>query len=316
MRTELSETLDNNALSLDLPHTLGASENWRNLTHEWTHFSIYASEPYLRESIADADIILGHYLPTFTKNFASLLIKPDAIVGRRATVICDHLRNNKFRIIYTKPFRFDRLMIRELWRYSMNISTNEKFELVDKIHAASQSIYLLLEDQEQPMNGSSAAVRLQKLKGSAFNSQRAGTSIRSVAKSPNEILVLVHTPDEPLEMLRELGLLFDRKNRNELFREARKNLEQRGAENDLAITTTIEHIESTTTAHELDTAVSTQRVLERIGENGKHLSMQALWSRLKDLSTDPNDSRAQWDSILIGTAVIDLSITGMRKLIE
>lgn len=313
---DFMETLNSNALSLDLPRTLGPRENWRNLTHDWSHFSAYASEPYLRESIADADAVLGEYLPEFTHRFASIIIKPDAIGGRRAILICDYLRNHGFRIVQAMPFQFDRLMIRELWRYSMNISTNAKFSLVDSIHSASQSIYLLLEDQEPEHRAGSATVRLQHLKGSAFESQRSRNSIRSVAKSPNEMLVLVHTPDEPLEMLREMGLLFDRTNRIKLFQSSLRMLEDGTPETKEEISLVIAQIESTIPAHELNREISTERLKMRMGMRFENLSPTEIWERAKRSTWISNDSITLWDSIMVGTSVIDLSIAGMRKLIE
>ncbi len=313
---EITETMNANALSLDLPDTLGQSDNWQTLTRDWSHFSVYASEPYLRESIADADAVLGKYLQGFTQRYASILIKPDAIVGRRATLIWDYLRDHGFRIVQAMPFQFDRLMVRELWRYSMNISTNAKFALVDSIHAASQSIYLLLEDQTPECAAGSATVRLHHLKGSAFASERSRNSIRSVAKSPNEMLVLVHTPDEPLEMLREIGLLFDHENRKNLFESALHMLDENVAQQREEIASIIAQIESSTPVHELDLKISTARLREHFSTPPENLSPNEIWERIIQTSWSSKDSTAFWDSIMVGSSVIDLSIAGMRKLIE
>lgn len=312
----ITETMNANALSFDLPSSLGRTELWRKLTREWSHFSAYASEPYLRESIADADAVLGEYLQGFTHRYAALLIKPDAMVGRRATLICDHLRNNSFRIVRAIPFQFDRLMVRELWRYSMNISTNAKFALVDSIHAASQSIYLLLEDQEPAPAAASATVRLQHLKGSAFENQRSQASIRSVAGSPNEMLVLVHTPDEPLEMLREIGLLFDHESRITLFESSLRMLEENRSQTQEEIASIITRIESSVPFHELDTGISTERMQIYLDAQSEKLSPNEIWERIKRTYWSSKDPTALWDSIMVGTSVIDLSIEGMQKLIE
>jgi hypothetical protein len=66
---------------------------------------------------------------------------------------------------------------------------------------------LLILLRQSSCDGLPAAVRLSKAKGASNPAERIGENLRDALGSPSKILALIHSPDEPIDLLRELALL-------------------------------------------------------------------------------------------------------------
>jgi hypothetical protein len=62
--------------------------------------------------------------------------------------------------------------------------------------------------------------RLTRLKGGNDPSGRAADSLRSVAGSPNRLLTMVHTSDDPADVVRELAVFLPWRERTALVASA------------------------------------------------------------------------------------------------
>jgi hypothetical protein len=193
-----------------------AGMEWRHLSSVAEKRRRYAREPYFRESLADAERVLGRNLPGMLHAVALAIVKPEALVARRADALTHFLATSELTPVETGRFAFSRHAVRALWRYQWNAATLEKMELADSINCATETAWLLLRDDAAPRE-LPASVRLKTLKGAAVPAERPPGSLRAALGAPNRMLTLVHTADEPADVLRELGILLDRQQREALL---------------------------------------------------------------------------------------------------
>jgi hypothetical protein len=179
---------------------------WRALTAVPDKMALFAAESYLRESWAVAVDVLGRDTLELLQRVAVLTLKPDAVIGRKGPACLAYLRRNGFRPLLARRFRYDHATLREIWRYQWNIATLDRLAVGDALYMSSESLAVVLVDERPgPMP---ASVRLTGLKGSSLPGDRNPDELRSVLGGLNRMVVLVHCSDEPIDILRELGILF------------------------------------------------------------------------------------------------------------
>lgn len=196
------------ALRGTLPEPADRHAWWRSLTtitQKWTEFS---REAAFRESLADTQAVFGDRFEHVLQQVALLTVKPDGLAGGRAAAIVDFLLDNDFSIVHTAPVGYTPLRSRDLWRYQWNVATLDRLRLWDLLCAQGPALMLVVRDEaanpEVP-----AAVRLRGLKGPAIPEIRRPDTLRSAAASPNRILSMIHAADEPVDIIREIGIVFD-----------------------------------------------------------------------------------------------------------
>jgi hypothetical protein len=145
-------------------------------------------------------------------------LKPEAIAGRRVRSCLEFLLDRRFVPILHRVVRHSRHSLREIWRYQWNVATLDRLALSDRMSTVSESLFLLLQDVNEPLEVP-AAVRLRGLKGSALPWLRRPEQLRSVLRGSNRMMTFVHASDEPIDVIREIGITFDREERRRLYRE-------------------------------------------------------------------------------------------------
>lgn len=188
-----------------LPHWLSADERKRRL---------YPDDIYFREAWADALDILGDPRPLLERT-TFMLFKPEAIVGRRADPAVGFLRARGFEALASRTLRCDRHVVRALWRYQLNAAPLATLKAVDMITASSEFLLVVLRDQPGPIQ-TPAATRLSADKGSSR--RREHGRLRDLLRSPTLLLNFVHAPDDPADLVRELGVLLSDGEREMLLR--------------------------------------------------------------------------------------------------
>lgn len=144
-----------------------------------------------------------------------VMFKPEAVVGRRIGAALEFLDANGFDVIGGLPVQLDPRAHRELWRYQLNAAPLPIIRAVDLILAAGPSVFVALADRLGPQEtGTTAARRLGDLKGSSRDRKAYGGSLRGALGCTLLCLNFVHAPDEPADMLRELGVLFPGRSRD------------------------------------------------------------------------------------------------------
>lgn len=62
---------------------------------------------------------------------ASIILKPEAIVNRKAHLCIEFLMQHGFIPVAQKRFQFNRHLIRDLWRFQFNAATRERLDILD-----------------------------------------------------------------------------------------------------------------------------------------------------------------------------------------
>jgi hypothetical protein len=176
----------------------------------------FLDESYLRESWHSAREVLGEDLVPAVHGYAMLVLKPEAVIGRRGPRCLEFLESAGFRPVFAKRLRYTRHALREIWRYQWNIATLDRLALGDLLYGACDSLLVVLRDDE-PDGRLPASVRLAGLKGSSLPWDRHDGHLRSVLGALNRMVVMVHCSDEPIDILREVGILFDADGRREVW---------------------------------------------------------------------------------------------------
>lgn len=166
----------------------------------------WASFLAARQDRSAAEAVLRHL--TF------LLVKPEAIAGRRVAPILDFLHEHDYRIIGTWPVRMGRHEARGLWRYQLNVVPIAHTRALEMLVGAGE-LFLLGIDHRPADGQASAAALLSQSKGSSA-APGAGT-LRDRLRCPTLMLNFAHAPDEPADVLRELAVLCDAHRQQEIF---------------------------------------------------------------------------------------------------
>jgi hypothetical protein len=188
---------------------LDTGGQWRALTTLPTKLSLYRDETPFRESWRIAQEVLGPRALAVLQQTTVLTLRPEAILARKVGDCLAFLRRHHFAVTHTEQFRYSRNSIRDLWRYQWNIAQLDSIEVSDLVHYRAPALMLFLRDRH-PTPTIPASLRLTAIKGTSAPAGRPAAHLRSVLGAPNRILVVVHAPDEPLDVVRELGVLFDR----------------------------------------------------------------------------------------------------------
>ncbi|GHE29892.1 hypothetical protein GCM10017673_35840 [Streptosporangium violaceochromogenes] len=178
----------------------------------------FAEDPYFRDAWDDLTALRGRgeeaRAPLF--EVAPLVLRPDTIATRGGRRVLEAVRRAGFVPVASAVFRFDRRVTREIWRYQLNIATRERVDVMDMIMPVGRSLYVLLRGEGTPL--APACTRLSTLKGPSLPAERHEHHLRRIAgPAQASVLTYVHVADEPADIVRELGVLFDRAERLRLL---------------------------------------------------------------------------------------------------
>ncbi|WP_203072149.1 nucleoside-diphosphate kinase [Falsiroseomonas ponticola] len=166
---------------------------------------LYAREVHYREAWNAFCEVFGEAAAQRATSLTFMIFKPDAVIARKLHAGLDAIARYGFQVVQFKTFRFDRLSMRELWRYELNIATSQRLRAIDRLLPSSDSLLLLL---RQTQGGTPAADMLTALKGPADMVLRRPDHLRSQLGAYSNMINFVHTPDETADVVRELGVLF------------------------------------------------------------------------------------------------------------
>jgi hypothetical protein len=122
------------------------------------------------------------------------LFRPDAIAHDRVEPTLAYLRRLGIRPFHAQVVNVCGPTVRELWRYQL-----------DLVFDAGHSVIAFFRHiQEPPVP---CAVLIADAKGPASPARREGWELRAFLGSPNRIEVYFHAADEPVDVVREGGIL-------------------------------------------------------------------------------------------------------------
>jgi nucleoside diphosphate kinase len=147
-----------------------------------------------------------------------VVAKPEAVVSRRVHLMADWLQGNGYQIVGAESLQFDRHLIRALWGHHWNAMTEDHKAVVDQLVQATPCMVFLVRDvQAGEQAALPAAIRFSRQKGPADPELRTPGQLRHALGFDSLLLNVVHSPDEPADVVRELAVLFDRQDRDRLL---------------------------------------------------------------------------------------------------
>lgn len=299
---------------------LPTEAQWGRLTRVAPKRRAYEEDLYFREAWADWQEACGDPCLPALESAALLCAKPDAVVGRRLGAMLDYVVDHGFAPTGAFEFRLDRHSMREIWRHDWHVYPADRLVYCTQWYTGADVAMFVLRD-ERPLARVPGSVRLAQLKGNAIAAKRRPGELRTQLRPPNSVLNFVHVPDEPADILREIGIVFDRPRRLELL----GALAGRGPREGAAVAgRVIAALEKRFPAHDLDFAASLARMRERgalsesesrqlarSAESGEKLS----WARLCGYMGSESSLAERWDFISVASHLIPLEREGTAGLL-
>jgi hypothetical protein len=256
---------------------------WHRLSVVPEKREVFGYDLYFREGWADFAEVFGDEVADVLDGLAMLVVKPDAVVGRRLGLILDYMVDNGFVPVATARFGYTRHSMREVWRYDWHIYTVDRLQLCSFWYTTNDVLLFLARDV-RPEAGLPATVRLSELKGVGDPAKRGPHHLRTALRPPNRILNFVHVGDEPADIVRELAIFLDRPQRLAFLADLRAHLaEDRTAQ----AREEIAGIEADCPRHDLDIEATLTRLTPIVGD--------AVAARLRELVH--GDEKIQWDEL-------------------
>ncbi|MET8423109.1 nucleoside-diphosphate kinase [Nocardia sp. NPDC004860] len=176
----------------------------------------YLTDTYVLETVEQAQR-LGIDAAAFAREHSLLLLKPDAIVARAVEPTLTWLADNDFQVVDARRVVVDRHVARALWYFAWNIASPERRRLADLLVGISDVLVLVVRG---PVADLPTPVRLTAAKGATDPRKRQPGELRYLLGRHNYLLNLVHSPDDPADVLRELAIYFDETTRAQVFAHA------------------------------------------------------------------------------------------------
>lgn len=196
------------------------SDKWthpaiRSLTRNPTKSHLYSREPFFREAYEDFQVVLVAQTGASLLRHGLVVIKPEGLSLGVTSAVLDFYLANGFEVVAASPVTFTPVAWRALWTYQMTQASLDRLMVMDLMNAG-EGIALLLAARDP--SGLPGAVRLTELKGPAKLEDQAENCLRRVIRQPNRVFTLVHTTDEPADLVRDCGIFFGPSARRALAR--------------------------------------------------------------------------------------------------
>jgi hypothetical protein len=262
--------------------------------------ALFAVDSYFRDSWEDLCELPPEDIEPILRHHALLLLKPDAVAGRRLHAGLDWLAE-RGTVVAAERVRLDRHAVRAMWQYQWNVASRDRRDLADLLgYDGGESLALFV---RMPAHARPATVRLSEAKGPADPARRRPWQLRHRLGGDNFLLNFVHTADEPADLVREIGVLFDAPARRDLYRRL-----LRGADASDAARTAIAVLYDRLPARDLSLAGLVSGLRARSTHAGLTGALSAVdaglnadWRGLCDLAEKAGAPLDAWDRAVVGT---------------
>nr|MDT0659627.1 nucleoside-diphosphate kinase [Micromonospora sp. DSM 115978] len=285
---------------------------------------LYAADTYFREGYEDLTQVAARGTERFCHDHALLLLKPDAVVARRLGAVLRWVIANGFTIVWADAVTIDRHGIRALWQYGLNAASRDRRDAADLYVTASECLLVVLASPGGPR---AATLQLSEAKGPADPVGCRPGQLRYDVGSVNYQLNLVHTADEPADLLRELAVLCDHETRLALYRNTLAAADRSAEAFDL-----VRRLEAATPAVELGIEATLDDLAEAavrtaVGDPpGPWSQFFALlgrvrvgqsrdWRTLLRLARECGIPVSRWQCIILATHLLDPYLPGVDSML-
>jgi hypothetical protein len=249
---------------------------------------LFGVDPFFHDSWADVGSTWGDAAGSedVLGSLALLVLRPDAVVARTGTRIIEALTDHGFTTAAVRPVRFDRRLVREMWRYELVASTPSRIALLSSLLSAERSLLMMLRRAPGGSGNRSASRLLGELKGPSRADDRRRGQLRSIAGNPQvSALTYLHSADEAADVVRELGILLNQRARAKLLAAVRDGRDR--TDKALAL---LRDTEARTRAHDLHLEPALERIARALTRRG---GAEPL-GRLRELTRDPTPEGLDW----------------------
>lgn len=274
----------------------------RNATWSARKAELYAIDSYFREGCwsfaEDMPGMLG---------VALCMLKPDAVMGRRLRPALAALASAGFTPVDVFRFRYDRLSLREIYRYQFNRATPELIAAMDLVLPSTETVCLVLRDERCAPGAPPGSVRLNSLKGPSDLSLRRPEHLRYQLGVVNGLLNFIHVSDEPIDVIREIAVVCDAERRMLMADRIRQDFDA-----SVEVLSVFDELELLHPPHDLDLDASWRRLTEADGLAGRlagrraaaeHIPLAALLEAARGVSLqDP----FRWDLLTVLTHALEV----------
>lgn len=171
---------------------------------------LYCRDLYYELSYSIAiDVLKDRFLKTIW-SIGLLIIKPEAERLGRIPLILELLSSNGYEIVRTLKTEIAAVQTTEIWKYQWSAASMDRINTNINLMKMEPSYVLILKNPRYAVSQSCPlSMILTEQKGSADAKFRNESHFRTALKPLNMILNYIHTSDEPMDVIRELGILFD-----------------------------------------------------------------------------------------------------------
>jgi hypothetical protein len=168
----------------------------------------YAAEANYRETLYELARRFGSGdgLACVLRRTGVGLFRPDAIAHHKVADTLAYFDGLGIRPVRAMRVDVTGHVVRDIWRYQLNVASGHRLRLLDLVFGASPSL-LVLFNAGPGVPDVPCAVLMADCKGAADVHERQGWELRAFLRSPNRVEVYFHCCDEPADVVRDGGLL-------------------------------------------------------------------------------------------------------------
>ncbi|MFE7132097.1 nucleoside-diphosphate kinase [Streptomyces sp. NPDC057638] len=288
--------------------------------------ALFSSDTYFLESLGQLGTLTAD-VDGFLHRHAALLLKPDAVVSRQIPTTVDWLAEGGFRIVAAERTRLTRTAVRSLWYYQWNLATPQRRRLADLFLDSCDALVLVVRPVADEPEAVPASVVLTERKGPTDPLARVPGQLRYAIGRYSYLLNLVHTPDEPADVARELGIHFDTAQRERLYADALAGEDRSGRARDLA-----ERLHAEVPRRDLTFGPAAERLRRAVAEAAESLPPGAVrdglgaalpaahsptgYARLVEAVWRAGLPLDPWDMVIVGTHVLPMKRAGLAPVLD
>lgn len=301
---------------------LPSEEDWSLLSQIPWKRREYPSDGHFRQGWAEAAAKNGDFLLEFSQQFSVVVIKPEAVVGRRALLILDRLTKMDFKPVFARLVTFDSAAVHAAWRFQLDAASDDRIRVQTGFRPLdTPGVYIGLIRPEK--NRSIAQLDLAANKGSPHPERQCPGTLRAQLGAPNAMNNFLHVPDDPADVLREAPVWLDECEREHLRGAFQARETSDGSEAGAFVRMACEKCE----VHDLDPRAALARLRQRALQAREKQAIEildqcdaAMSRHLRGLNLAKFERalgaidvpRRSWDSYLVATQLIDLDVPLLR----